>query len=582
MLTRLHIRNFKRFGEADIELGKSVVFIGPNNAGKTSALQALALWDVGLRQWNAKRGGRASPEKRPGVIINRRDLVSTPVPAANMIWRDLHVRSVRQEDGKPKTRNIRVDVRVDGVASRGRWTCGLEFDYQNEESFACRPLREKGSGDLRVGQAKFSTIPEEAANVRVAYLPPMSGLAALEPKLEPGRVSVLVGEGQTAQVLRNLCHQVYENGSDPEHINWSKLQDHIRSLFDVKLLPPLFVQERGEIRMEYEEHGTRLDLSCSGRGLQQTLLLLAHMYANPSTVLLLDEPDAHLEILRQRQTYGLLCSVADAMGSQVIAASHSEVVLNEAAGRDIVVAFVGKPHRINDRGSQVLKALNSIGFEQYYQAEQTGWVLYVEDSTDLAILRAFAELLGHEAAEHLGKPFVHYVTNLPRLARDHFYGLREAKSDLRGIAIFDRVDNELRDRDNLIELMWRRREIENYLCATDVLMAYAEGTQTPGPLFEEGYRQRRAQAMRSSIDEVTRALSDLNKPDPSSPDIKATDDFLDPVFRKYFEKLKLPILFRKANYHELVTLIPKRSIDSEIVEKLDAISDVARSAHPTT
>jgi predicted ATP-dependent endonuclease of OLD family len=60
MLTRLQIRNFKRFGEVDIELGKSVVFIGPNNSGKTSALQALALWDIGLRQWNAKRGKSVS------------------------------------------------------------------------------------------------------------------------------------------------------------------------------------------------------------------------------------------------------------------------------------------------------------------------------------------------------------------------------------------------------------------------------------------------------------------------------------------------------------------------------------------
>ncbi|MCL6450344.1 MAG: ATP-binding protein [Acetobacteraceae bacterium] len=50
MLTRLRIRNFKRFSEADIELGKSVVLIGPNNCGKTTVLQALTLWDVGLKR----------------------------------------------------------------------------------------------------------------------------------------------------------------------------------------------------------------------------------------------------------------------------------------------------------------------------------------------------------------------------------------------------------------------------------------------------------------------------------------------------------------------------------------------------
>ena len=98
-------------------------------------------------------------------------------------------------------------------------------------------------------------------------------------------------------------------------------------------------------------------------------------------------------------------------GSQIIAASHSEVLLNEAADRDLVVAFVGRPHRIDGRGSQVLKALRDIGFEQYYQAEQTGWVLYLEGSSDLAILRALARRLGHvDASAVLAQPFVHSCT----------------------------------------------------------------------------------------------------------------------------------------------------------------------------
>jgi predicted ATP-dependent endonuclease of OLD family len=134
--------------------------------------------------------------------------------------------------------------------------------------------------------------------------------------------------------------------------------------------------------------------------------------------LLLDEPDAHLEILRQRQIYQILTQTAELQACQVIAASHSEVLLNEAAHRDIVVAFVGKPHRIDDRRNQVLKSLRSIGFDQYYQAEQTGWVLYLEGSTDLAILQAFAELLHHPAKRVLEQPFVHYVANLPSKARE--------------------------------------------------------------------------------------------------------------------------------------------------------------------
>src|ERR1700676_3770587 len=94
MLTRIRIRNFKRFDNVDIELGQAVVLIGPNNSGKTTALQALALWDIRVRRWNDTRKGKSPPEKRPGVTVNRRDVVSIPVSVANLLRHDRHVRVV--------------------------------------------------------------------------------------------------------------------------------------------------------------------------------------------------------------------------------------------------------------------------------------------------------------------------------------------------------------------------------------------------------------------------------------------------------------------------------------------------------
>ena len=575
MLTRIRVRNFKRFKDSDIELGKAVVLIGPNNSGKTTALQALALWDIGLRRWNEKWKGKSSPEKRPGVTVNRRDLVSIPVPVANLLWRNLHVRNVSRskENGKPrqKTENIRVEIVVEGVTRDKAWSCGLEFDYANEESFYCRPLRKDDKGKNRM------PVPDEAGGARVAFLPPMSGLADREFVKQPGEIGVLIGQGQTAQVLRNLCYQIYK---DEDAGHWNDLLGHIRALFGVELLAPQYIAERSEITRAYHDEGKNtLDLSSSGRGLQQTLLLLAHLYSNPGAVLLLDEPDAHLEVLRQRQTYNLLIQVAEQQGSQIIAASHSEVVLNEAAERDTVIAFVGKPHRIDDRGSQVLKALRDIGFEQYYQAEETGWVLYLENATDLAILQEFAKSLDHEARHFLARPFVKYVeTNLPQKARDHFHGLREAKNDLVGIAIFDRLDRELQVTDALVEMMWRRKEIENYFCREEVLLAYARHDQ-PDDLFGRAETERREQAMREAIAKVTELL-EIDGLAPWSPDVKASDEVLDRVFKLFFKKLRLPLQLRKSEYHLLAGLVSREKLDGEITEKLDAIVTVARKAKP--
>ncbi len=56
-------------------------------------------------------------------------------------------------------------------------------------------------------------------------------------------------------------------------------------------------------------------------------------------------------------------------------------------------------------------------------------------------------------------PFVRYVANQPPQARHRFYGLREAKPDLVGIAIYDRLEGGLPPDPNLQQRMWARREI---------------------------------------------------------------------------------------------------------------------------
>lgn len=570
MLTCIRINNYKKLKEVVVELSKITVLIGPNNSGKTTALQALALWEIGLKKWLEKRDGKASPEKRPGVTINRRDLLSIPIPIANLLWHNLHVRNVERKEGKQQTQNIRIEIIVEGITEGKKWECGLEFDYANEESFFCRPLRV-----IEDGKLLRMPVPSEASSVNVAFLQPMSGLAATEPKSEIGRINVLLGEGQTAQVLRNLCYLIYEKNNS----EWIELTNYIHRLFGVELLPPRYIQERGEITMSYKDGKIELDLSSAGRGLQQTLLIVSHLYANPGTVLLLDEPDAHLEVLRQREIYSLITEVAEQKGSQIIAASHSEIILNEAAQRDTVVAFVGKPHRIDDRGSQVLKSLKEIGFDQYYQAEQTGMVLYLEGSTDYSILKQFADKLNHPVREYLSRPFVHYIGNQAIKARDHFYGLREAKSDLIGVAILDRTSISIKSEFPLYEMMWERRELENYFCTKGVLLAYSRH-ELDDDLFNYQEANKREEIMVETIEEITNALQVLGEPSPWSKDIKASDEFLDRVFQLYFKKLNLPNIMRKTDYHILANFLPKEEIDPEITQKLDLVYKASLMAVP--
>jgi ABC-type multidrug transport system ATPase subunit len=567
MITSVRISNFKLFEDVELELGERVVFVGPNNSGKTSALQAIALWALGAQRWTVRHGFEEVASRRAGVTINRRDLLSVPVPRTSLLWKDLHVRDVSRANGSQQTSNVLITIDVKGQDSEGQWRASIDFDLANNESIYCRSSL--GTNGMRL------PVPEKALT-RIGYLPPMSGLAANETELTEGAVAVRIGEGRTAEVLRNLCYKAHQDRPD----QWKHIKERMKDLFGIVLHDPEPIPSRGEIEMQFElPSRVVLDVSSSGRGQQQTLLLLAYMAAHPGAVLLLDEPDAHLEVLRQRQIYDVISRQAEETRSQVIMASHSEILLQEAVSRDSVVAFVGKPHTVQDRGAQVTKALLEIGYDQYLQAEERRWVLYLEGSSDFAMLKALAEKVqNQDAIQALDMPLVHYVGNQRAKAESHFYGLREAVPGLRGICILDHDASVGSDHQALFVHRWQRREIENYVCQNNTLIAWARGMAVqsdPDKELEGLISTKWEEAMVGAITEIEQAFSSLGRPSPWSAETKASTEFLEPLFQNFYRRLGLQNTMAKAGYYELVPFIPLDEIDDEVKEVLRRVGEVA-------
>ena len=156
MITKFTIRNFKRLQDVTLDLGSAAVFIGPNNSGKTTALQALALWDIGWRRWAAKRDESTASE-RQGVTINRRDLFAIPVPSAKLLWADLHTHQSARKDGKPKTDKVYINLTAEGDQGGVAWRCSLDFYYAKEESFYCR-LVDAPDGQVPAGARQHRVV----------------------------------------------------------------------------------------------------------------------------------------------------------------------------------------------------------------------------------------------------------------------------------------------------------------------------------------------------------------------------------------------------------------------------------------
>ncbi len=592
LLHFLEIENFKRFGEKQrIELDHPAVLIGPNNCGKTSAIQALALWEQAVRTWYDARKDSAAKE-RTATSINRLNIVAVPVQRTRFFWHNTNVRT----GSKDIPLIITVGVEYKGVVQ----ALSMRFRNHGDELVYCSP-------DPAV--ANNLELLQYAASVNVELLYPMSGLEVEEPILQPGRIDVLLGQGQTAQVLRNLCLMVARESVE----DWQRIIGLMKRLFNIELSEPKETS-RGSIELFYRQPGVKepLDLSSSGRGFQQMLLIFAYLYSHKRSVLLVDEPDAHLEILRQKQVYVLLRDIASENNSQVVMVTHSEVILDEALDNNLTLLLEGQADNLAKK-QDIRSSLKYFGAEHYVKARERGYVLYVEGGTDIDMLHALAKQLQHPVArlwdERVNSFYVqnnypgqNLDAELERVEggfgitpQQHFNGLRNLLPELKGLAI---LDNDGQNRQSVMDgpfkiSIWRRYEAENYFITPEVLRSYAIQQYPATDLF--------AQQIHSDIGTLLDALILEQIFDNILPDFNAwkqagseaarvlweakterrkLSTFAEEFFRRLAERIGLPMLLRKGELHRLVAHVPASIISVEVTEKLDLLAELFGAAMP--
>ncbi len=478
LINYVRISNFKGFGEnVIIDFSQPSVLIGPNNSGKTTVLQALAMWSVGIKTWFREKGTGKSKSKM-GKSINRLSITQVPIKESKYFWQNANVRT--------GTVNTELKITV-GLVFKGEiQECTMIFTYFNSESIYCFP--EDTSKNI-------DGLLEYASNLEIKILYPMSGIAREEPLIQEGRIDVLVGQGQTSEVLRNICYKIVENDEKNHTDDWKLVTNLMKKLFNITLVKPYFNMTQGTVELSYQTDEIKskkgsLDIGLSGRGQQEMLLLISYLYTHKGAILLLDEPDAHLEILRQKQVFSVLKHLAEENGNQIIIATHSEVILNEAADNNLMLLLDREAINLSDSSKKTIKsALKDYGLEHYYKAKVCKSILYIEGNTDIEMLRAFALKLKHLAINLLDdKLYSYYVADNEssnslendiniasgyyKSAKNHFQAIQKCVSDFKGIGIFDN-DNRMDElRPELALLYWRKYELENYFALPYIVEDY--------------------------------------------------------------------------------------------------------------
>jgi predicted ATPase len=572
MITKLRVENFKRFSREEFDLDDSIVLAGPNNSGKSTLLQALATWAMALDRWRQAKGRTGKARQRAGIPLTRKDFTALPLREFDLLWNDRSTALNKDELGpeqKPGEPRL-IHIAVTGSTAFQRnddWSLTMELRYQGPEQIYVKPIPSE------------SDVPKGALDLTVVHCPPFSGIGSEEKRMDRGAQNLEIGRGKPGDIIRNLLLEVFQQDSD-----WNSLVADIEELFHIRILDPVYDESFTPfILCEYlpgipkgkGKNGlSALDIASGGSGLLQVLILLSYFYARPASVLLLDEPDAHLHVILQRQIYDRLRSVASKRECQLIVATHSEVILDGTSPAR-VVSFLGKPHKLvrDDQRDQVREAMKRLTTLDLLNAEQRRQVLYCEGESDFKILEAWARVMNHRALRFFETPFFHSNEGRnPREARAHLFALRAIHPDLQGLLLLDGDNRDFPlheiEAQGLTIHRWTRYEIENYLLVPSAIHRFLE-RETPD-LFSTKSAEDAIAYLRTQLPPQTfeHPLTD----NATVIAVRASKDILPQMFEAAGGPLE------KADYFLLAAAMLRDEIHPEVVRVLDDIADLVGSS----
>lgn len=466
MIHKLTLRNFKSIGEQSYQFTDFDLLVGRNNSGKSTVLQALAIWQFCVDEFHrAKRGGST------GIQIVLPNFTALPVPEFNLLWKDRTDRFYPTENGSKKQKFILIEILVEWRdPSNVAQEFGMELRYHSPQTIYATPIG---------GWAAFRACDQTGHLPRIAFVPPFSGLEPTEKWLDVAPTRQQVGKGQPGSVLRNLLLRVCPpptkdaNGKVSKGYkvpdDWTELANVVQRWFSVELLPPQYDSAKDvHIEVEYRQNGKTYDLISGGSGFHQTVTLLAFLYGYQPTTILLDEPDAHLHVNLQREILDYFKKKSAEKGVQFLIATHAEEFARGVDAHQILSLLRQVPTRIEST-PEVLRAMAEVSNEEITRLMGSPYIVYVEGETDERILRAWAPQCG--ALPVMDKIEFKVMGGgnkqaMKKLSDEHFEALKQIIPNVKRLMLFDFDSNgdafhPAEANPSLAE--WKRKNIENYL-----------------------------------------------------------------------------------------------------------------------
>lgn len=514
MIKRVDLTRFKKYKSQSFNLNPSGVslLVGGNNAGKSTLIHALAVWEFCKMILLHEKGRSVFNENElgtgEGFGMSAEEFLPIAVPSLNHLWTNLKTQLSTAEKAAWQDQ-------YPGYIMRIRCT----WDHQNQLD----KMLEVGLS--LVNDRLFIRVTNSNLNATdylpsIVYLPTFAGVLPKENKATVAERRAHLGRGMAGSIIRNMIYDLYRedakirgelmegktrlSNSDKQILHskspFYKLQNNLRNTFYSELEVEPFSEdfhtvlkiyerkvvrnESGELVVLPKNKYTPRDIITQGSGYLQWLSIFCILYTSDIDVVLLDEPDAHLHASLQSELFTHLSNVA-ANKKQILVSTHSVEMIKEAPLNNIFSMDTRKYLSEESSRVAVLHGIGSEYFPKIDLLEKYKQLIFVENESDKRMLSIWGEKCGIPMPQNI----VYWATTESHATRRQIFNeLCKYIPNLKCVSLRDRdMDNvemigdgltykgiSLPHDSQILLLEWRRKNIESY-CLCPRAIAEASG-----------------------------------------------------------------------------------------------------------
>ena len=346
-LKKITIFNFKSIEKCEIDFKHNLqLLVGVNNAVKTSLLQGVTLAQIALNKLYSEKKIKFD---NVGYILNK-----------NL--------------EKSGTRIVTVPFTVESYSelfnsTENMFNRGIRFvrfDFQNDLyiELSMRLVGEYFSINIsNISEGIHNSKLKDYLDKNITLIPSFFNVTLNEERKTKGRYISLMKSGNYNQLFRNILYDLKNIDNEDEVLEVSEektvevrsskfdiLSEKLNQIFNVADLYVDFDEEHDEfISVKYSADNRKFDISSLGMGTLQFIQVVAQTLVGEASLIMLDEPDAHLNANLQKEIIMFFEDLSKEFNINLLIATHSKDIINCVNRNQVLIMDKGTAKRIDNK-----------------------------------------------------------------------------------------------------------------------------------------------------------------------------------------------------------------------------------------